>query len=114
MRGKALRFSLKARSAMINHQLPCSPHSPISSSTSVLAGSLHPNTTTSAPVVVVHSSVAEQKRALRSIVRKELRSLPIHSRIQEGILSTPFSFLCLHVPFVSLFSDRIWSGMHSE
>lgn len=85
MTGEALRLLQKARSSMMNHQVLFPPHSPLSSSTSILSGSLQLAAAMSTAGAVVHSSVAEQKRALRSRIRKELRSFPADQRSQEDM-----------------------------
>lgn len=66
---------------MIDHQSLHSSHSPIPSSPSINIGSV----LTTSMSTVGYSSVFEQKRALRSRIRKELRSFPVDRRIQEDM-----------------------------
>ncbi|KAH0454327.1 hypothetical protein IEQ34_016251 [Dendrobium chrysotoxum] len=68
---------------MINHQVLLASHVRIFSSSCILSGSLNPTAAMSTFGAVVHPSVAEQKHALRSRIKKELRSLPADQRSKE-------------------------------
>ncbi|XP_020582670.1 5-formyltetrahydrofolate cyclo-ligase, mitochondrial isoform X2 [Phalaenopsis equestris] len=85
MRHAAVSLLQKARSAVMNYHLLFSSHAPIPSSSSILSYSLNPTAAMSTAGPVVHSSVAEQKRALRSRIRKELRSFPSDQRSLEDM-----------------------------
>lgn len=93
MRRGAGRLVQKARSVMaMTHHVLLSPSLPHSSVLPFLRASVAA-ATMSGSSVIVPGSVVQQKRALRSEIRKALKALPPAQRVQEGLLLLPLSSL---------------------